>query len=70
MQGPQLSFVIRHSTLSNIVKEFGRLQRKEFVVSSCGEDSVLFSSEPPSGVGLMIAAAVTTATMRGPGPAA
>ena len=47
MQGLQLSFVIRHSTLSNIVKEFGRLQRKEFVVSSCGRDSVLFSSEPP-----------------------
>lgn len=52
MQGLQLSFVIRHSTLSSIVKEFGRLHRREFFVSSRGSDSVLFSSDAPKHVGI------------------
>lgn len=51
MMGVQMSFLIRHSTLANIVKEFSRLHTKELIIYGSGDDDdkVFFSSEPPRG---------------------
>lgn len=55
--GVQMSFLIRHSTLANIVKEFSRLHTKDLIIYGSGDDDdrVIFSSEVPQRRGQVMA---------------